>query len=325
MFQTRATKLLGIEHPVIQGGMQNLGVPELAAAVSNAGGLGTINVTIYPTPDELRAAIRRTKELTDKPFCVNVSIIPSLSLGEATYKQLEVIFEEGVKVIETAGAGPQAFAPTIKKADIIWNHKAASVKHVKKAEDLGADLVTIAGFEVAGHPGPEGIGTFVLANQASRQLSIPVIAAGGIADGRGLMAALALGASAVTLGTRFVACRECPIHENFKEWIVHASEHDTTLCQKSIRNMVRVADNAAARKCLELEARGAGLEELMTVISGKISKACYENGDVNSGMFAVGPAAGLIQEIKSAKEIVQDMMTEAKAVLLELNGLYQEI
>lgn len=324
MFQTKLTKLLGIEHPIIQGGMQNLGVPELAAAVSNAGGLGTINVTIYPTPDELRAAIHRTRELTDKPFCVNVSIIPSLSLGEATYKQLEVIFDEGVKVVETAGAGPQAFAPVIKKAKIIWNHKAASVKHVKKAEDLGADLVTIAGFEVAGHPGPDGIGTFILANKASRRLSIPVVAAGGIADGRGLLAALALGASGVTMGTRFVACRECPIHDNFKNWIVNAGENDTTLCQQTIHNMVRVADNEAARKCRELEAKGAGLEELMTVISGKISKACYENGDVNGGMFAVGPAAGLIGEVKSAKEIMCDIMSEAKSVLMELNGFYRE-
>lgn len=268
MFQTKLTKMLGIDHPIIQGGMQNLGVPELAAAVSNAGGLGTINVTIYPTPDELRAAIRRTKELTDKPFCVNVSIIPSLSLGEATYKQLEVIFEEGVRVVETAGAGPQAFAPVIKKADIVWNHKAASVKHVKKAEDLGA--------------------------------------------------------SGVTMGTRFVACRECPIHDNFKKWIVNAGENDTALCQQTIHNMVRVADNEAARKCRELEAKGAGLEELMTVISGKISKACFENGDVSGGMFAVGPAAGLIGEVKSAKEIVDDIITEARSVLLELNGLYRE-
>ncbi|MPN26326.1 Nitronate monooxygenase [bioreactor metagenome] len=192
---------------------------------------------------------------------------------------------------------------------------------MKKAEERGADLVTIAGFEVAGHPSPDGIGTIVLANKAARELSIPVIAAGGIADGRGLVAALALGASAVTLGTRFVACLECPIHENFKIWIENAGERDTTLCQQTIHNMVRVADNDAARRCRELEAKGAGLEALMPVISGKISKACYENGDVDGGMFAIGPAVGLITESKSAREIVSDIMTEARSVLSELSGM----
>ena len=320
MLKTRMTELFGIERPIMQGGMQHLGTPELAAAVSNAGGLGTINVTIYPTPEELRAAIRRTRELTDKPFCVNVSIIPSLSLGEATYKQLEVIFEENVKVVETAGASPAAFADTIKKSSVIWNHKAASVKHAKKAEDLGADIVTIAGFEVAGHPSPDGVGTMVLANKASRELSVPVLAAGGIADGRGLVAALSLGAAGVTMGTRFVASRECVIHSNHKEWIVKAAETDTTLCQKTIRNMVRVANNSAAKQCLELEARGAGLEELMTVIAGKIGKTCFENGDVEGGMFAIGPAAGLIHNAPSVREIMDGIMAEAEAVLARVNG-----
>ncbi len=322
MFKTKMTELFGIERPIMQGGMQNLGTPELAAAVSNAGGLGTINVTIYPSPEELRAAIRRVKEITSKPFCVNVTLLPSLTLGEATYKQLDVIFEEGVKVIETAGASPQAFAEVIKKANVVWNHKAASVKHAKKAEDMGADIVTIAGFEVAGHPGTEGIGTIVLANKTARTLRIPVLAAGGIADGRGLVAALALGAAGITMGTRFVASRECVIHKNFKDWIVNATENDSTLCQKTIHNMVRVANNDAARRCLELEAKGAGLEELMTVISGKIGKACYENGDVNGGIFAVGPAVGLIRDAKSAQEIMDDIMAEAEAVLNELNGYH---
>lgn len=321
MLKTRMTELFGIERPVMQGGMHNLGTPELAAAVSNAGGLGTINVTIYPTPDELRAAIRRVKAMTDKPFCVNVTLIPSLALGEATYKQLDVIFEEGVKVIETAGASPQAFAPVIKKADVVWNHKAASVKHAKKAEDMGADIVTIAGYEVAGHPGTEGIGTMVLANKTARALSVPVLAAGGIADGRGLMAALCLGAAGVTMGTRFIASRECVIHSNFKDWIVKATENDTALCQQTIHNMVRVANNNAAKKCQEMESRGASLEELMTVIAGKIGKACYESGDVEGGMFPVGPAVGLITQIKSVREIMDEIMDEAEAALALLNGL----
>lgn len=323
MLKTKMTDLLEIQYPIMQGGMQHLGTSELAAAVSNAGGLGTINATIYPTPDELRAAIRKTKELTSKPFCVNVSLVPHIALGEVTYKQFDVMFEEGVKVVETAGASPMAFSPIIKKSNVKWIHKAASVKHCLKAEEMGADIVTIAAFEVAGHPGPDGIGTIVLANKASQMLSIPVLAAGGIADGRGLVAALALGASGVTMGTRFVASKECIIHSNYKEWIVQATENDSTLCQKSIKNMVRVANNDAAKKCLEMEAKGASLEELMKVISGKNGKACYENGYVDGGLFPVGPSAGLIDNVTSVQDIIYDIMAEAEATILKLNAKIQ--
>ncbi len=315
MFKTKMTELFGIKHPIMQGGMQHLGTPELASAVSNAGGLGTINVTIYPTPEELRAAIRRTKELTDKPFCVNITLIPGKPLEENTLKQFEVIFEEGVKIIETAGASPAILADVIKKGNVIWNHKVAAVKHAKKAEELGADIVTIVGFEAAGHPGKEGIGSIILANKAARQLKIPVLAAGGITDGRGLVAALALGAAGVTMGTRFIATKECVIHDNFKNWIIKATENDTALCQKSINNMVRVANNVAAKKCLEMEAKGATLEELMTVIAGKISKECYKTGDVDGCMFVVGESIGLIGEIKTAKEVIDEIMAEAEAVM----------
>ena len=318
------TDMLGIKYPIMQGGMQNLGTPELAAAVSNAGGLGTINVTIYPTPDELRTAIRRTRELTDEPFCVNVSLVPHLALGEATYKQFDVIFEENVQVVETAGASPTAFAPVIKKSNVKWIHKAASVKHCIKAEEMGADIVSIAGYEVAGHPGLDGVGTIVLANKAAQTLRIPVLAAGGIADGRGLVAALALGASGVTLGTRFVASKECVIHNNYKEWIVQASENDSTLCQKSIKNMVRVANNSAAKKCLEMEAQGASLEELMSVIGGKIAKSCFQSGNVEGSLFAVGPSIGLINDVKSVQEIIDEIIAEAGDTMANLNGLYSK-
>lgn len=323
MLKTKMTDLLEIQYPIMQGGMQHLGTSELAAAVSNAGGLGTINATIYPTPDELRAAIRKTKQLTSKPFCVNVSLVPHIALGEVTYKQFDVMFEEGVKVVETAGASPMAFSPIIKKSNVKWIHKAASVKHCLKAEEMGADIVTIAAFEVAGHPGPDGIGTIVLANKASQMLNIPVLAAGGIADGRGLVAALALGASGVTMGTRFVASKECIIHSNHKEWIVQANENDSALCQRSIKNMVRVANNSAAKKCLEMEAKGACLEELMKIISGKNGKACYENGNVDGGLFPVGPSAGLIDNVKSVQDIIDDIMTEAEATILKLNAQNQ--
>lgn len=324
IMKTRMTELLGIEYPIMQGGMQHLGVPELAAAVSEAGGLGTINVTIYPNPEDLRKAIRAVKEKTSKPFAVNISLIPSLRPGKELFDQVAVILEEGVPAVETAGASPQELADVLNahKDQVKWIHKAACVKHAKKAESMGADLITMAGYEVAGHPHTDGVGTMVLSNRTAREVKVPVLAAGGIADGRGLLAALSLGCEGIVMGTRFVASKECWIHQNHKDWIVNAAENETTLCQKSIRNMVRVADNDAAKKCLEMEAKGASLEELMSVISGKKGKAAYENGDVNSGLFAVGPACGLIHEIQSCKEIIDGIMAEAEQELARLNGIY---
>lgn len=323
MIKTKMTELLGIRHPIMQGGMQHLGVPELAAAVSEAGGLGTINVTIFPEPEDLRAAIRRTKELTKKPFAVNLSLIPSLRPGKDLFQQVDVMLEEGVAAIETAGASPKELAEVLSanKGHIKWIHKAACVKHAKKAESLGADLVTIAGFEVAGHPYKDEVGTVVLSNLTSRELHVPVLAAGGIADGRGLVAALALGCEGVVMGTRFVASRECWIHKNFKKWMVDACEADTTICQRTINNMVRVSNNAAAKKCLEMESQGATLEQLMSVISGRIGKAAYENGDIDGGMFGIGPAIGLIHDVPSVKEIIDGMVAEADQTLTRLNAL----
>lgn len=321
--KTRMTELLGIEHPIMQGGMQNLGVPKLAAAVSEAGGLGTINVTIYPDLEDLRAAIRQVKAATKKPFAVNISLLPGLNPAQVLLGQMKVILEEGVPVIETAGSCPPELAKLVDahRDQLKWIHKVACVKHAKKAENMGADIVTMAGYEVAGHPHTDGIGTMVLANRTARELNIPVLAAGGIADGRGLLAALSLGCEGIVMGTRFVASRECWIHENHKEWILQASESDTVLCQKSIHNMARVANNAAARKCLEMEEKGATLEELMTVISGKLGKAAYESGNVDGGMFAIGPACGLISEIESCKEIIDSIMSEAEQELKRLNGI----
>lgn len=323
MIKTKMTELLGIRHPIMQGGMQHLGVPELAAAASEAGGLGTINVTIFPEPEDLRAAIRRTKELTKKPFAVNLSLIPSLRPGKDLFQQVDVMLEEGVAAIETAGASPKELAEVLSanKGHIKWIHKAACVKHAKKAESLGADLVTIAGFEVAGHPYKDEVGTVVLSNLTSRELHVPVLAAGGIADGRGLVAALALGCEGVVMGTRFVASRECWIHKNFKKWMVDACEADTTICQRTINNMVRVSNNAAAKKCLEMESQGATLEQLMSVISGRIGKAAYENGDIDGGMFGIGPAIGLIHDVPSVKEIIDGMVAEADQTLTRLNAL----
>lgn len=324
--KTRMTELLGIQYPIMQGGMQHLGVPDLAAAVSAAGGLGTINVTVYPNPEDLRKAIREVKAKTDKPFAVNISLIPSIRPGKELFDQVAVILEEGVSVVETAGASPQELADVLNahKDQVKWIHKAACVKHAKKAESMGADLITMAGFEVAGHPHTDGIGTMILANKTAREVKVPVLAAGGIADGRGLLAALSLGCEGVVMGTRFVASKECWIHQNQKDWLVNANESDTVLCQKSIRNMVRVAKNAAAVKCLEMESKGATLEELMSVISGKKGRAAYESGDVDAGLFAAGPSCGLIHEVKSCKEILEEMVAESELGWNRLSEIYEK-
>lgn len=321
--KTRMTDMLGIQYPIMQGGMQHLGVPRLASAVSEAGGLGTINVTIYPNPIDLRKAIREVKSRTKKPFAVNISLIPSLRPGRELFEQVDVILDEGVAAVETAGASPQELADVLNahKRQVTWIHKAACVKHAKKAESMGADIITMAGFEVAGHPHTDGVGTMILANRTAREIKVPVLAAGGIADGRGLLAALSLGCEGIVMGTRFVASEECWIHKNHKNWIVNANENQTVLCQRSINNMVRVADNRAARICLEMEKKGASLEELMTVISGKKGRDAYENGNIDEGLFAIGPVCGLIHEVKSCKEIIDGVMAEAEARLTHLNAM----
>ena len=315
MFKTRFTELIGIEHPIMQGGMQHLGVPQLAAAVSNAGGLGTINITIYPEMDDFRAAVKKTKELTDKPFAVNISLAPGLNMGEKIHQYIDVCGEEGVKVIETAGQNPSEFVSHIKEAGIKLIHKCPGVKYAKKAENFGADAVTIVGYEVAGHPGLDELGSFILINRVAESVSIPVLAAGGVADGKGLAAALALGAQGVVLGTRFVATTECPISDNHKEWLLEHTEKDTVIIQKSIHNAARVANNMAAKLTLEMEKRGTTLEELMTVIAGRLSKKCYKNGDIDGGIYALGPAMGLIDDNKPVQQLMDDMVAEAEEVI----------
>ena len=325
MIKTKFTEMFGIEKPIVQGGMQHLGIAEFASLVCNAGGMGTINITCYPGVDEFHEDVIKMKEFTNnKPFIVNISLVPDLTKGEEIFKYIDVCAKEGVAAIEFAGASPVEFMPACKEAGIKIIHKSPNAKVAASMARKGADVITIAGYEVAGHPSMDGIGTFVIANKAAKvcaEYGVPVLAAGGVADGKGLAAALALGAQGVVLGTRFVASKECWISENHKNWIVNANENQTVLCQKSIKNMVRVANNEAARKCLELEAKGATLQELMPVISGKLGKAAYADGNVDGGMFAVGPAAGLIHEVESCKEIIDSIMAEAEEGLKRLNSL----
>ncbi|MBT9811049.1 nitronate monooxygenase [Enterocloster citroniae] len=319
--KTKFTEMFGIEKPIVQGGMQHLGIADFASLVSNAGGMGTMNITCYPGIDEFREDIIKMKELTDKPFIVNISLVPDLTKGEEIFQYIDVCAREQVAAIEFAGASPVEFMPACKEAGIRIIHKSPNAKVAASMARKGADVITIAGYEVAGHPSLDGIGTFVIANKAAAvcgEYGVPVLAAGGVADGKGLAAALALGAQGVVMGTRFVATKECPISDNHKQWLLEHTEKDTVLVQKSIHNAARVANNLAAKLTLEMEARGTTLQELMTVISGKLSRQCYKNGNIDGGIYALGPAMGLIRDIKTVQELMDGMVDEAEAVI---NGL----
>lgn len=314
MLSTRMTDMLHIRHPIMQGGLHNLGVPELAAAVSEAGGLGTINAAQYDTPEAFRTAVQRLRRMTAKPCCVNFSRLPDVSVGDDAMRLFEIAAEEGVPVIETVGGLKPDFAAAVKKLPFVWIHKVPNLTYALKAEAAGVDMVSVAGFECGGHPGREGLGTMTLTRLAASRLSVPVLAAGGIADGAGLAAALALGAEGVVMGTRFVAARECTAHENFKNWIINARETDTVLCMRK-HNPMRVADNATARRMLVLEAEDAPREAIMAVGAGAIGKRCYETGDIEGGIFPVGIAAGLIREVNTCREIIENTVAEAEAAI----------
>ena len=301
--KTRITEMLGISYPIIQGGMQYVAYPKLAAAVSNAGGLGTINTTIYKTPEAFHEAIRETKSLTDRPFCVNMSLLPDVNVGEAIRQYIDICGKEEVKAIETAGTKPDKLVALIHDAGILHIHKVPATRYGVSAEKCGADAVTAVGYECGGHPGMDGIGTVVLV------------------DGRGIASALLLGAEAVVMGTRFLATTEAPISQNHKNWILQSNEKSTILTQKSIHNMMRVADNYAARKCLELESKGATLQELMEVIAGANGKEAYETGNINKGMFPIGIGCSLIKEIKPTAEVMQELIAEMDESLKRLTTI----
>lgn len=319
--QTRITQLLGIKYPVIQGGMQWLSRAEFAAAVSNAGGLGIITAATHATKEALVEEIRKTRALTDKPFGVNISMLPEVGPKDKTAAYFEAVIEEQVPVVETSGRSPGEFVPRLKQAGIKLIHKVPAVRFAQKAERVGADAVTIVGFECGGHPGMDDVTTLVLTPRTVDSVSIPVIAGGGIADARGFVAALALGAEGVVMGTRFVATKESLAHANYKEWMVNARETDTVMIQRSIRNAARVMKNSAAARVLEMEARGATLEELLTVISGQVGRRALFDGDVEGGTFAVGQCVGLVNEIKTVQEVIEELVTGAEKILARLQGL----
>ena len=314
--KTRITELFGIEHPIIQGGMHYVGFAELAAAVSNAGALGIITGLTQKTPDDLAQEIRRCREMTDKPFGVNLTFLPVMKAPDYP-GYIRAVVEGGVKIIETAGNNPQKWLPTLKEHGIKVIHKCTSVRHSLKAEAIGCDAVSVDGFECGGHPGEDDIPNFILLPRAAEELKIPFVASGGMADGRSLVAALALGADGMNMGTRFIATREAPVHDKVKQAIVAASELDTRLVMRPLRNTERVLRNAAADALLEKERRlGAELrfEDIIPEVAGVYPKIMID-GDMDAGVWSCGMVAGLIRDVPTCKELVDRIMAEAESLI----------
>lgn len=321
--KNRICELLGIDVPIVQGAMQWLAVPELAAAVSNAGGLGIISAATFPGEGELAAQIRKMKTLTSRPFAVNISLLPGRANTEKAMAYIDAVVSEGVPIVETSGRSPEDLVGPLKAAGIKIIHKAPSVKFAKKAEGIGVDAVTVISFESGGHPGMGDATTMIQIRRAAQELHIPILAGGGIADGAGMAAAMALGADGVVMGTRFIAAKECPIHPAFQQLLLDGTENDTLMVMRSIKNVLRARDNPSSRKLLEMENNGATLEDILTLAAGKITHTCYQNGDTDHCVFPVGEAMGLIHEVKGAKEIVEETMREAEATLDRLTAAWK--
>ncbi|RYF60469.1 MAG: nitronate monooxygenase [Comamonadaceae bacterium] len=321
--KTRITELFGIRHPIIQGGMHYVGFAEMAAAVSNAGGLGVITALTLRTPELLAKEIERCRGMTDQPIGVNLTFLPTFS--EPPYPEyIAAIVEGGVKVVETAGRSPEAHLPALKAAGIKVIHKCTSVRHALKAEKIGCDAVSVDGFECGGHPGEDDVPNMILLPRAADELRIPFVASGGMADGRSLVAALALGADGINMGTRFVATKEAPVHENVKRAIVAASELDTRLVMRPLRNTERVLNNLGVQKILEIEReRGADLQisDILEQVAGVYPKVMVD-GEMDVGAWSCGMVAGLIRDVPSVEELVTRIMDEAHALITKrLSGM----
>ncbi len=321
--KTRITELFGIKHPIIQGGMHYVGFAELAAAVSSAGGLGIITGLTQRTPQALANEIRRCREMTDKPFGVNLTFLPVINQPDYP-GYIRAIIEGGVKIVETAGNNPQQWLPALREHGIKVIHKCTSVRHSLKAEAIGCDAVSVDGFECGGHPGEDDVPNFILLPRAAEELKIPFVASGGMADGRSLVAALSLGADGMNMGTRFMATKEAPIHENVKRAIVAASELDTRLVMRPLRNTERVLKNVAVERILEKErSLGAGLkfEDILEQVAGVYPRVMQE-GAVEAGAWSCGMVAGLIHDIPSVQELIDRIMDEANRIIRQrLAGL----
>ena len=314
--KTKITELFGIEHPIIQGGMHHVGFAELAAAVSNAGGLGTITGLTQGTPEKLANEIDKCKSMTDKPFAVNLTFLPSLTPPD--YPGLvDVIVEKDVPIVETAGRNPAEYLPKLKDAGIKIIHKCTSVRHSLKAQSIGCDAVSVDGFECGGHPGEDDIPNFILLPRAADELEIPFVASGGMADGRSLIAAMALGAEGMNMGTRFIATEDAPVHQNVKEAIVNASELDTRLIMRSLTNTERVLNNSAVERLMEKEkALGENLNfaDIVDEVAGVYTKIMHE-GTMEAGAWSCGMGAGLVNDIPTVEELINRIMSEANNII----------
>ncbi len=310
--------MLGIEHPIVQGGMHYVGLAELAAAVSNAGGLGVITGLTQRTPELLAKEIARCREMTDKPFGVNLTFLPTVSSPDYP-GYIKAIIEGGVKVVETAGNNPQKYLPALKKAGVKVIHKCTAVRHALKAEAIGCDAVSVDGFECGGHPGEDDVPNFILLPRAADVLKIPFLASGGMADGRSLVAALAMGADGINMGTRFIATQEAPVHANVKAAIVAASELDTRLVMRPLRNTERVLTNQAVERLLEKEKTlGANLkfEDILPEVAGVYPKI-MQDGTMDAGAWSCGMVAGLIHDVPTVKDLIDRIMAEAHGIINE--------
>jgi nitronate monooxygenase len=324
--KTRITELFGIKHPIIQGGMHYVGYAELAAAVSNAGGLGIITGLTQPTPEDLAKEIAKCQGMTDKPFGVNLTFLPAF-FAPPYPEYIQAIVEGGVKIVETAGRSPEQYMPALKAAGITVIHKCTSVRHSLKAEKIGCDAVSVDGFECGGHPGEDDIPNMILLPRAAEELKIPFVASGGMADGRSLVAALSLGAEGINMGTRFIATKEAPVHENVKKALVAANELQTRLIMRPLRNTERVLTNAAVEKILEIERqKGAAtsIEDIREFVAGPENRRVLQEGVMDAGAWSCGMVAGLIHDIPSCKELIDRIMRDAEQIIRKrLEGFLQ--
>ena len=317
MLKTRITELFGIERPIVQGGLMWIARAELASAVGNAGGIGFMTALTFEEPEDLRAEIRKCREMTDKPFGINLTFLPSLrTIDYPAY--IKVCIEEGIKFVETAGRNPEPYMDQLKAAGIKVIHKCTSVRHAIKAEKIGCDVVSIDGFEAAGHPGEDDVTSLILIPLTRDAIEIPIIASGGFADGRGLVGCLGLGADGMNMGTRFVATQEAPVHENVKQALVNHGERDTRLIMRTLRNTERVLHNPIVDQVLDIEGKGnTKIEDIAPFVSGLVGKEMLEDGEMRKGVLSAGQSMGLVRDIPTCQELFDRIMAEAEGIVKE--------
>ena len=316
VMRTRITESLGIEFPVVQGGMQWVGIAEMASAVSNAGGLGILTGLTQPSPKDLVNEIERCREMTDKPFAVNLTILPTIK--PVPYQEYaQAIVDSGIKIVETAGRNPEPFLPLFKSAGIQVIHKCTSIRHALKAEKIGCDMVSVDGFESAGHPGEDDVTNMILLPLAAQRLKIPFLASGGLGDGKGLAAALAMGADGINMGTRFMVTQEAPIHENVKQKMVEATELDTSLIYRTLSNTARVFKNSVAEQVIEVESKPGAtqFEDIQSLVQGAKGRELFDTGDLDKGIWSAGMIVGLIDDIPTCNELITRIVAEAEEII----------